>query len=92
MLIINYGLFLMVPPTGIEPISQEPESCILSIELQGRYLRYERGGNSGRSGKTQVQRCNFFAFNANTGVNFYWASKQVVVFEYTKYVGNILSK
>ena len=27
-----------VPPTGIEPISPEPESAILSIELQGQPL------------------------------------------------------
>ncbi len=31
---------LLVPPTGIEPISAEPESAILSIELR-------RQGNSG---------------------------------------------
>ena len=29
----------VVAPTGIEPISQEPESCILSIELRGQDKR-----------------------------------------------------
>ncbi len=41
-----------VPPTGIEPISPEPESAILSIELQGRFC-------------FRLQRCNIFTVNAN---------------------------
>ena len=28
----------LVPPTGIEPIPAEPESAILSIELQGHRI------------------------------------------------------
>ena len=45
-------LYAEVPPTGIEPISAEPESAILSIELR-------------RQGKLWMQRCNFFTVNTN---------------------------
>ena len=34
----SYRPLSFVPPTGIEPISPEPESAILSIELQGQPL------------------------------------------------------
>lgn len=48
-----------VPPTGIEPISPEPESAILSIELQGH--------RTNALTKVQLFRIyyKFFAFSSN---------------------------